>query len=241
MKQRLCCSRTESCNSFFYHYLLIFVGRGGTLVDSMPLDRKVVGSNPILAATPPGQQKFRAMNGAHLASPIRGDLGYAHRPHLGSQIHCPIGNQIWGTLGKEGVCPNFTLYGWANLCSAIRATLGQRQIRQSPGLPLNAHSGNDWGPIPVLTGSQISPHNPCPKIISLAKNPSTHPLQNSISYNTLQTSQPSYIRQLLTIQPPGSTRSSSYLSLSRPPVSSSASSATAHLPTLHQLFGTDSH
>src|SRR6218665_1185556 len=52
MKQRLCCSRTESCNSFFYHYLLIFVGHGGTLVDSMPLDRKVVGSNPILAATP---------------------------------------------------------------------------------------------------------------------------------------------------------------------------------------------
>jgi len=28
------------------------VGRGGTLVDSMPLDRNVVGSNPILAATP---------------------------------------------------------------------------------------------------------------------------------------------------------------------------------------------
>src|SRR6218665_3573884 len=40
----------------------------------------------------------------------------------------------------------------ANLCSAIRATLGQRQIRQRPGLALNAHSGNDWGPIPVLTG-----------------------------------------------------------------------------------------
>src|SRR6218665_2545701 len=52
MKQRLCCSRTESFNSFFYNYLLIFVGRGCTLVDSMPLDRKVVGSNPILAATP---------------------------------------------------------------------------------------------------------------------------------------------------------------------------------------------
>src|SRR6218665_840704 len=43
----------------------------------------------------------------------------------------------------------------------------------------------------------------------------------SFTYNTLQTSQPSYIRQLLTIQPPGSTRSSSYLSLSRPPVSAS--------------------
>src|SRR6218665_2391413 len=43
----------------------------------------------------------------------------------------------------------------------------------------------------------------------------------SLTYNTLQTSLPLYIRQLLTIQPPGSTRSSSYLSLSRPLVSSS--------------------
>src|SRR6218665_200979 len=39
-----------------------------------------------------------------------------------------------------------------NFCSAIRATLGQRQFRQSPGLALNAHSGNEWGKIPVLTG-----------------------------------------------------------------------------------------
>src|SRR6218665_586864 len=52
----------------------------------------------------------------------------------------------------------------ANLCSAIRATLGQRQIRQSPGLALNAHSGNEWGKISVLTGIQFpavglpSPH-----------------------------------------------------------------------------------
>ena len=28
----------------------------------------------------------------------------------------------------------------------------QRQIRQSLGLALNAHSGNEWGKIPVLTG-----------------------------------------------------------------------------------------
>src|SRR6218665_4140418 len=48
-----------------------------------------------------------------------------------------------GPLGKQDVCPN--------LCSAIRATLGQRQIRQSSGLALNAHSGNEWGKIPVLT------------------------------------------------------------------------------------------
>src|SRR6218665_2278269 len=39
-----------------------------------------------------------------------------------------------------------------NLCSGIRATLGQRQIRQSPCLALNAHSGNEWGKILVLTG-----------------------------------------------------------------------------------------
>src|SRR6218665_2977141 len=43
-------------------------------------------------------------------------------------------------------------YRQPNLCSAIRATLGQRQICQSPGLALNAHSGNEWGKIPVLTG-----------------------------------------------------------------------------------------
>src|SRR6218665_3379301 len=40
MKERLCCSRTESFNSFFNNYVLIFVGRGVTLVDSMPLDRR---------------------------------------------------------------------------------------------------------------------------------------------------------------------------------------------------------
>src|SRR6218665_1769368 len=34
--------------------------------------------------TKPRQQKFRAMNGAHLASPIRGELGYAHWPQLGT-------------------------------------------------------------------------------------------------------------------------------------------------------------
>src|SRR6218665_1245046 len=49
------------------------------------------------------------MNGAHLANPIRGELSYAHWPQLSSQIHCSIGNQNWGPLGKEDVCPNFAL------------------------------------------------------------------------------------------------------------------------------------
>jgi len=34
----------------------------------------------------PRQQKFKAMNGAHLASPIRGELGYARWPQLGTQF-----------------------------------------------------------------------------------------------------------------------------------------------------------
>src|SRR6218665_1889065 len=55
MKQRLCCSCTESYNSLFF---TIIVGHGSTLVDSMPLDRKVVSSNPILAATPGTLDKY---------------------------------------------------------------------------------------------------------------------------------------------------------------------------------------
>src|SRR6218665_3980867 len=43
----------------------------------------------------------------------------------------------------------------------------------------------------------------------------------SLTYNTPQSSQPSYLRQLFTIQPPRSTRSSSPLTLPRPPVTSS--------------------
>ena len=40
-----------------------------------------------LSASLPRQQKFWAMNGAHLASPIRGERGYAQRAH----VHWPSG------------------------------------------------------------------------------------------------------------------------------------------------------
>src|SRR6218665_25921 len=40
----------------------------------------------------------------------------------------------------------------------------------------------------------------------------------SITYNSLQSSQPTYLHKLFTIQPTCSTRSSSCLTLSRPPV-----------------------
>src|SRR6218665_912514 len=57
-------------------------------------------------------------------------------------------------------------YRLQNFCSAIRETLGQRQIRQSPGLALNAHSGNEWGKIPVLTGLCVFSDYLYEKIIS---------------------------------------------------------------------------
>src|SRR6218665_3890337 len=42
----------------------------------------------------PGSKKFRAMNGAHLASPIRGELGYAHWPQLGTQFIALLGTKF---------------------------------------------------------------------------------------------------------------------------------------------------
>src|SRR6218665_1824931 len=42
----------------------------------------------------------------------------------------------------------------------------------------------------------------------------------SLTYNSLQSSQPTYLRELFTIQPTRSTRSSSCLTLSQPPVTS---------------------
>src|SRR6218665_16719 len=80
------------------------------------------------------------MNGAHLASPIRGELGYAHWPQLGTQI--------WDPLGKQDVCPNFAL----TVAKFVFSNSGNfRAEANPPNLALNAHSGNEWGKIPVLT------------------------------------------------------------------------------------------
>src|SRR6218665_2559558 len=59
--------------------------------------------------TIPRQQTINEMNGAHLACPIRGELGYGHWPQLGNPIYCLIGHQIWGPFGKQDVCPNLAL------------------------------------------------------------------------------------------------------------------------------------
>src|SRR6218665_1608136 len=42
----------------------------------------------------PRQQKFNEMNGAHLVSPIRGELGYAHWPQLGTQFIALLGTKF---------------------------------------------------------------------------------------------------------------------------------------------------
>ena len=92
------------------------------------------------------------MNGARLASPIRGELGYAHWPQLGNPIYCPIGQQIWGPLWKQDVCPNFAL----TVAKFVFSNSGNFRAKANPPKPiylaLNAHSGNEWGKIPVPTG-----------------------------------------------------------------------------------------
>src|SRR6218665_3827521 len=62
---------------------------------------------------------------------------------------------------------------------------------------------------------------PVPKSLHWLKIPKRiHFKVLSLTYNSLQSSQPTYLRELFTIQPTRSIRSSSCLTLSRPPVTS---------------------
>ena len=56
----------------------------------------------------------------------------------------------------------------------------------------------------------------------MAKGQRTHRIQTSLSltYKVLTTAQPSYLHNLISVQPPRSTRSSSVVTLSRPPTMS---------------------
>src|SRR6218665_3856437 len=97
------------------------------------------------------------MNGAHLASPIRGELGYAHWPQLGSQIYCIIENQIWGPIGKQDLCPNFALTAAKFVFSNsgnFRAKVNPPKPRSCPKRPfgqlVEQNSGADWVIIIIL-------------------------------------------------------------------------------------------
>src|SRR6218665_3330491 len=81
----------------------------------------------------PRQQKINAMNGAHLASPIRGELGYAHWPPAGNPIYLPIGHQIWGTLGKQDGCPNFAL----TVAKFVFINSGNFRAKANPPKPIS--------------------------------------------------------------------------------------------------------
>ena|SRR6218665_648234 len=73
------------------------------------------GTHPHGCCFKPRQQKFNEMNGARLASPIRGELGYAHWPQLGTQFIALLGTKFGAHEGNKM---------FALTCSAIRATLG---------------------------------------------------------------------------------------------------------------------
>src|SRR6218665_623282 len=63
----------------------------------------------------------------------------------------------------------------------------------------------------------------------------------SLPYNFLQSSEPTYLCELLTIQPTRSTRSSSCLTLSRPPVTSHLTFSIEPYLSLHHVSGMTCH
>src|SRR6218665_1675524 len=73
-------------------------------------------------------------------------IGSSWEPNL-----LPYWAPHWGPLGKQDLCPNFALTA-AKFLFSNSGNFKAKQFRQSPGLALNAHSGNEWGKIPVLTG-----------------------------------------------------------------------------------------
>src|SRR6218665_1999741 len=106
--------------------------------------------------TKPRQQKFRAMNGAIWQAQLGESLVMLMAP-AGNPIYCPIGHQIWGPLGKQDVCPTFALTA-AKFLFSKSGNFRAKANPPSPGLALNAHSGNEWGKIPVLTGLFVTGH-----------------------------------------------------------------------------------
>src|SRR6218665_1559649 len=71
--------------------------------------------------------------GSILASPIRGELGYAHWPQLRNLINSPIEHQIWDPLGKEDGSPDFALTVTKFVLSNT-ANFREKGYHQSPGL-----------------------------------------------------------------------------------------------------------
>src|SRR6218665_3433897 len=88
--------------------------------------------------------------------------------------------------------------------------------------------------------AQTSSYHSCPEITSLAKNPRVHPLQSPVPNLKFPAVFPAhtYLRELFTIQPTRSTRSSPYLDHWSLLISCSP---TEPYPSLHLVFGMTYH
>src|SRR6218665_3846813 len=80
----------------------------------------------------PRQQKFNEMNGAHLASPIMGELDYAHWPSWEPNL-LPYWAPNLGLLGKQHVCPNFAL----TAAKFVFSNSGNFRAKANPPKPIS--------------------------------------------------------------------------------------------------------
>src|SRR6218665_897617 len=98
--------------------------------------------------TKPRQQKFRAMNGAHLASPIRGELGYAHWPQLGTQFIALLGTKFGAHWGNKNFALTAAKFLFSN-SGNFRAKAIPPKPRSCPKRPFGQsmcqNSSADWG------------------------------------------------------------------------------------------------
>src|SRR6218665_1536834 len=96
----------------------------------------------IYRPTKPRQQKFRAMNGAHLASPIRGELGYAHWPQLGTQFIALLGTTFWAHWGNKMFALTVTKFVFSN-SGNFRAKANPPKLSSCPKRPFGQLMGEN--------------------------------------------------------------------------------------------------
>src|SRR6218665_3377888 len=87
----------SSSNKIFYIQKTIFYSANNAESNAVLHDTIACSSIfiwPTRKLLLPRQQNFRGMNGAHSASPIRGELGYAHWPQLGTQFIALLGTKF---------------------------------------------------------------------------------------------------------------------------------------------------
>src|SRR6218665_974971 len=79
----------------------------------------------------PRQQKINEMNGAHLVSPIRGELGYAHWPQLGTQFIAILGTKFGPHYGNKMFALTAAKFLFSN-SGNFRAKANPPKLRSCP-------------------------------------------------------------------------------------------------------------